>query len=124
MDDRTINRLILLSLNRLSFRLVNECDYESKNNGICYLVSQNLSGILGLDYTDEIKCRAINAIIEKTKTWEKFSGSVAYPVPSPSKTMTSAYAFGNLPKWKGDYGYLRFDLLEHLIAEFEKESLK
>ena len=57
------------------------------------------------------------------RTWEQFSGSYAYPVPSPYSDEHSASDFYGTTHtddmWNPEhpYGSLRLDLLEHLIRE-------
>ena len=57
------------------------------------------------------------------RTWEKFSGRDAYPVPDPDSDEYSAAEVFNTTHeddmWNPEhpYGSLRLDLLEHLIRE-------
>lgn len=57
------------------------------------------------------------------RTWEHFSGSYLYPVPSPYSDKHSASdVYDTTPEddmWNPEhpYGSLRLDLLEHLIRE-------
>ena len=57
------------------------------------------------------------------RTWEQFSGSYAYPVPSPYSDEHSASDIYSTTHeddmWNPEhpYGSLRLDLLEHLIRE-------
>lgn len=53
------------------------------------------------------------------RSWPKFSGSVVYPVPGVDR-MTPSEAFVlTRDVWVGEYGDLRWELLEHCIAELE-----
>lgn len=60
------------------------------------------------------------------KTWEHFSGSVAYPVPDPEKpgdpkSARVAYeAFGPEGGFLGEYGELRLKLARHLLEALEE----
>ena len=59
------------------------------------------------------------------RTWGQFSGSCAYPVPSPYSDEHSASDVYSITHeddmWNPEhpYGSLRLDLLEHLIRECE-----
>jgi hypothetical protein len=53
------------------------------------------------------------------KTWDKYSGKLVYPVPSPGLTAQSA--FWKLYKWEGSYGLLRYDLLCHIIKSVKND---
>lgn len=54
------------------------------------------------------------------KTWEKFSGVEAYPVPSTNLNDSPNGAFKTEPRWTGEYGQLRRELLQHCIATLEQ----
>ena len=62
---------------------------------------------------------ALEACMEKiTKTWSFYSGNVKYPIPSENSYTSAKDYFhnDNNPKWEGNQGKLRQDLLKHLIA--------
>lgn len=44
--------------------------------------------------------------------WDKYSGNRTYPVP---------YKVGDTDKWTGEYGQLRYELLDFLIEELTKK---
>ena len=54
-------------------------------------------------------------------SWPKFSGDVGYPISDPYNEMLAQRAYHYLPKWVGEYGELRFELLDHIINFIEKE---
>ena len=54
-------------------------------------------------------------------TWPKFSGDVQYPINDPCNEVSAYRAYCNLPKWVGEYGELRFELLDHIINFLEEE---
>ena len=55
------------------------------------------------------------------KSWPKFSGDSAFPVPGVDG-MTPLCAFAYIPNcWEGEYGALRRELLDHCINELAKE---
>jgi hypothetical protein len=65
------------------------------------------------------------------KTWEHFSGDIAYPVSTarfhhdtdPYPTIArDEYIFNSAwhSMWEGEYGRLRYDLLRHLLMELAR----
>ena len=57
-------------------------------------------------------------------TWPKFSGDAQYPINDPDdpyNEVSAHRAYGYLPKWTGEYGALRFELLDHVIDCLKKE---
>ena len=48
-------------------------------------------------------------------TWPKFSGDVNFPINDPYNRVSAYSAYDQLPKWVGEYGALRFELLDHVI---------
>ena len=59
------------------------------------------------------------------KTWPHYSGDISFPVPSTDKSIDAIDAyFDNLyDLWDRDteYGRLRWDLLDHIIAEMSHD---
>lgn len=61
------------------------------------------------------------------RKWPNFSGCIEFPIPHPlhpknKDKARDAYCTGGGNKWDGsDYGKLRWELLEFMIAELEKE---
>lgn len=56
------------------------------------------------------------------RRWPKFSGNIEYPVPHPELNPYTAYNEArNLWDRDTEYGRNRWDLLEFIIAEIEKE---
>lgn len=62
------------------------------------------------------------------RKWPGFSGCIEFPVPHPGypkdgNEAEKAYCDGHFNKWDREsaYGKLRWDLLEFMIAELEKE---
>lgn len=48
--------------------------------------------------------------------WPKYSGEIDYPVPSPDPIDNAQSIFwGWKNKWTGEYGQLRYELLDYLI---------
>lgn len=101
--------LILKHLKKLD-RKVNSFWYtfsSARKLGICGYIDDHS----GVEYCHPI----LHGLF---KTWDKFSGVLSYPVPD--KTGDPRGAFKTLPKWKGEYGDLRKELLKHCIATLEQ----
>ena len=54
-------------------------------------------------------------------SWPKFSDDRFFPINDPKGIETVSNAYNYLPKWTGEYGKLRFELLDHIINFLEKE---
>ena len=55
------------------------------------------------------------------RTWPKFSGDVNFPINDPYNRDPAHRAYDYSPKWIGEYGALRFELLDHVIDFLKKE---
>ena len=55
--------------------------------------------------------------------WPKFSGDVQFPINDPYNEVSAHNAYAKLPKWTGEYGALRFELLDHVIDCLKKEII-
>lgn len=54
-------------------------------------------------------------------TWPKFSGNECFPVPSPDLEESSQEVYRRThDEWSGEYGALRYELLDFLIDELTK----
>lgn len=103
--------LILKQLKKLD-RKVNSFWYTfstARWTGICWHINNEID----INFDHSVLCDLFSS-------WDKFSGEYNYPVPSPNSDMTPRSAFSNLPKWKGEYGKLRKELLKHCIATLEQ----
>ena len=57
-------------------------------------------------------------------TWPKFSGDANFPINDPYNRVPAHRAYCCcLPKWTGEYGALRFELLDHVIDFLKKEII-
>ena len=56
-------------------------------------------------------------------TWPKFSGDMDFPIKDPYNEISAHKAYSYLPKWTGEYGALRFELLDHVIDFLKKEII-
>ena len=55
--------------------------------------------------------------------WPKFSGDANFPINDPYNEISAHRAYNRLPKWTGEYGALRFELLDHVIDFLKKEII-
>lgn len=93
------------------------------NSGICV----NLVNFIDIDRS--ITEPIINADVTTAKVfavmngyflrWSKFSGSTTFPIKLKEKRESSCYV--NLPKWVGEYGDLRWELVDHLLNCIHEE---
>lgn len=77
------------------------------SNGIC------LNLFLCPPLRGPYRRETVNWIMYLSQYWEKYSGTLAYPIPDPTLkggAVGAAIVFGSLPKWEGEYGKLRREL--------------
>jgi hypothetical protein len=81
----------------------------------CLGICNNVHRLTGYD---ESFCRWLESV---SKRWCNFSGSASFPVPCPNGgSPKDIYHYtGNL--WVGEYGALRYELLDFLIETLTKE---
>ena len=88
---------------------------KDRDEGIC--AQFDLYGL----YSSQEQMRRFKASF---KTWPHYSGDHSFPVPSPDKSVDAIYAYFDESNdlWDRDteYGRLRWDLLDHIIAEMSK----
>lgn len=82
---------------------------RGRNTGICWLLED---------------CACTDIRQELFASWERNSGSLLFPVPSTKSSYDPADAFEHLPKWRGEYGSLRKQLLQHCIDSLKEEIAK
>ena len=103
--------VLLVQLRKLSkkvnsfwFNTVQVKIFRKRHSGICGMIAdQNGNNIWSYELTVLFKA------------WEKFSGIVLYPVPSISADLSPIDAYRSNPRWTGEYGELRRELLQHCI---------
>lgn len=109
---------VIKALKRLRF---NGPDKDALHNGICEQVMSDLyhRGILDDDGVDKELIYIM--MVPAFKSWEKFSGNAHYPVPSTvgADPFLAFHLTDN--KWIGEYGNLRRELLDHMIAYFQNK---
>ena len=88
----------------------------NKGYGIC----TNLSNKVNSQVEESERYDSHQILKQAFYTWPKFSGDVNYPINDPYNKV-SAYRAYDLPKWTGEYGALRFELLDHVIDFLKKE---
>lgn len=84
-------------------------------------------GLYGLCSTLRLRQLDCDLLLEIFSSWEHYTGSIEYPVPSPYfpaddvvELARRAYD-GARDMYEGAYGALRIKLLDHLITSLEKE---
>lgn len=87
---------------------------KNRDAGIC-----SQFDLYGLYSTEE--CRQFRVSFE---TWPHYYGDISFPVPSPDRSIEAIDAYfdnlGDLWDRGTEYGRLRWDLLDHIIAEMSK----
>lgn len=77
-------------------------------------------------YQGGIAAEVENSLNPLFERWPKFSGDSRYPVPSPKgcppKDEFSRVAVSSDNFWEGEYGALRWELLEFCIDQLENED--
>ena len=82
-----------------------------KGYGIC----SNLSNKVNNQVEESERYDSWQILKQAFYTWPKFSGDVNFPINDPYNRGPAYSAYGYLPKWTGEYGALRFELLDHVI---------
>lgn len=86
---------------------------EALDFGICWYIN----GIhCSVEYTLEMRSIRNRLFTE----WPKFSGVISYPVPGV-QGLDPWESFSKLPRWSGEYGELRKDLLDFMISKLDYE---
>ena len=91
-------------------------DYDWQENADKLYVQIGICGNL----KELVSGDAYMLVSHYSTSWEKYSGNVEYPVPDPLRR--DPYCPGR-NMWVGEYGALRYELLEHLIEEVRKDLL-
>ena len=95
----------------------------NKGYGIC----KNLSNKVNSQVEESEYYDSWQILKQAFYTWPKFSGDADYPINDPHGIETPYNVYAQNHKWIGEYGALRFELLDHVIdfleSEIEKEEL-
>lgn len=85
--------------------------------GIC----GNADTLLSLWCNDDTIFNVYNLLEVFCQGWDKHSSDSLYPVPSPIEGVAPMDAYDDYDnKWTGEYGQLRYELLDFLIEELTK----
>lgn len=127
---KLVLRIIQVRIAILKFRVATKTMLKS-HKGLCYhlfnesRVFEALGGVI--DQTWPRTCRDIT---HKWQYWEYYSGSIAYPVPVPTKPRAllpkheAQFKYSNTPNlYIGAYGRLRMELLDY-TAQLIRDKLK
>ena len=83
----------------------------NKEYGIC----SNLSDKVNSQVEESERYDSCHILKQAFYTWPKFSGDEQFPIKDPYNKVSAHRAYGCSPKWIGEYGALRFELLDHVI---------
>lgn len=89
-----------------------------KEYGICMNLSDKVNSQVE---ESEERYDSWQILTQAFYTWPKFSGDVNFPINDPYNRDPAYRAYDDLPKWTGEYGALRFELLDHVIDCLKKE---
>ena len=99
----------------------------TKRYGICTNISDKVISAMNVKLPesviddDEITRDSWQILKHAFYTWPKFSGDADYPINDPFGIETAYNVYNQLPKWIGEYGALRFELLNHIIDCLKRE---
>ena len=102
----------------------------NKQWGICGNIDHQVTLAMDVKFPgyviadDEINMDSWRILRRAAYTWPKFSGDADYPIDDPLgiESAYNVYA-SDLPKWTGEYGALRFELLDHIIDFLKREII-
>ena len=98
-----------------------------KGIGICGNMDQKVTNVMDVKFpeyvidADGLTVYPWRTLKHAFRTWPKFSGDVDFPINDPDNEVSANRAYCYLPKWTGEYGALRFELLDHVIDFLKKE---
>ena len=93
-----------------------------KGWGICGNLNNKINNRVGeSEERYEIILNSWRILKQTFYTWPKFSGDVSFPIDDPYNRDPAYKVYGDLPKWVGEYGELRWELLDHVTNFIEKE---
>ena len=102
--------------------------------GICGNIESKVTNAWDVEFPDYVPSDDDELIMNSWQilsrafcTWPEFSGDRDYPIKDPHGIDTPYNVYARSHKWIGEYGALRFELLDHVIdflkKEIEKEAL-
>ena len=92
-----------------------------KGVGICQNIAHKVAYAMDVKFPgyviddDDLTMYPPRTLKQAFYTWPKFSGDVNFPINDPYNMVSAHRVYGDLPKWTGEYGALRFELLDHVI---------
>lgn len=99
----------------------------NKRVGICGNIDHKVTNAIAVKFPeyviddDESIMVSWRILRREFCTWPKFSGDADFPIDDPHEIETAYNVYARLPKWVGEYGALRFELLDHVIDLLKKE---
>ena len=100
----------------------------NKQWGICGNIDQKVTDVMAVKFPEYVivddNMDSWKILRRAASTWPKFSGDADYPIDDPLG-IESAYSIydSDFPKWTGEYGALRFELLDHVIDFLKREII-
>lgn len=84
--------------------------------GICYLLLKDFNCNPAINY---LSFEDVNDYVNlNCEGWKYFSGNHSFPIPSHIESLTPQELFWSMePRWSGEYGKMRRDLLDYLIKK-------
>lgn len=99
------------------------------DSGLCV----NLSHFINVDravtkdfiHPSVESAQVFDVMYDHFRRWEHFSGSTSYPIKVPAyleaERSNPLRVYQQLPKWIGEYGDLRWQLVDHILACIQEE---
>ena len=98
-------------------------DIKEGNFDEAYGICTNLSNKVNSQVELSARYDSCQILKQAFQTWPKFGGDIQFPINDPYNKVSAHRAYGTLPKWTGEYGALRFELLDHVIDLLKKGEL-
>ena len=94
--------------------------------GICGNIDHKVTNAMDVKFPeyvidDDLTMYSPRILKQAFYTWPKFSGDVNFPINDPNGIETAEDVYVRSHKWIGEYGALRFELLDHVIDFLKKE---
>lgn len=97
-------------------------DIKAGNFDDEYGICTNLSDKVASEVEESEHYDSWQILKQAFRTWPKFSGDVNFPINDPKGIEQAGDVYECLPKWTGEYGALRFELLDHVIDYLKREK--
>ena len=96
-------------------------DIKAGNFNAEYGICTNLSNKVDSQVEELGRYNSWKILKKAFYTWPKFSGDMNFPIKDPHEIEEAYMVYDQLPKWIGEYGELRRELLDHVIDFLKKE---